>query len=279
MFSVFAHSSCDLGEGIFFDKVDRFLYWLDINNSLIYRKNIDMSNVLYDRYKVGDMPSAILSVRDGFIEYVDRIGICFYEIKTGNVTVETYHCEALQSNLRTNDGVILSSGQKIFGTMNVVPTESVGDLFVYADGKLTKIAGCELHIPNTFIELKDGILISDSLTKIIYKFGDLSEKTVKIEVWSDFSKSTYTPDGGCVSSSGLSYVAMWGGAFVAVFDSNSNLIKKIELPVLNPSNCVLVDNRYLFVTSAREGLSDTDIKEYPLSGSVIKVDLEGEGER
>ena len=49
------------------------------------------------------------------------------------------------------------------------------------------------------------------------------------------------------------------------------------IPVPRPTNCALdVKEDKLFVTSAYEGLFDRQRKQYPLSGSIIEIDVRSE---
>lgn len=70
------------------------------------------------------------------------------------------------------------------------------------------------------------------------------------------------------------WIAMWGGAQVTRWDPRSGrLLEQIPIPALQSSSCVFGgrDMNELYVTSARIGMSETDLNKYPLSGSLFKV--------
>jgi sugar lactone lactonase YvrE len=67
---------------------------------------------------------------------------------------------------------------------------------------------------------------------------------------------------------------MWGGAQVTRWNPNTGqLLEQVSVPALQTSSCVFggKDLNELFVTSARKGMSDDDLKKYPLSGGLFRV--------
>lgn len=273
MVQVFASSFCELGEGIYFDDIDRYLYWVDIGKSIIFRKNVDIQNEYFDSYYVGIMPSVILSVEMGVIKFVDKNGICLYNIAKDEIQILNSNLSTYNTAYRANDGVTLKNGTPLFGSMHLPPDMGEGELYTVNTEGLKPIEGLSFHIPNTFIELDGDILISDSLEQKTYKISLNFDKAPSKELWKDFSNSKATPDGGCADSDGNIYIAMWDGACIMVLDEKGKTIKTISIPVPKPTNCITVDDRWLYVTSAREGLTDAELLSSPLSGSVIIVDL------
>jgi len=82
------------------------------------------------------------------------------------------------------------------------------------------------------------------------------------------------PDGMTSDTDGNLWIAMWGGAQVTKWDPRTGrLLEQIPLPVLQPSSCIFggADLNELYVTSARKGLSQEKLQEYPLSGGVFKI--------
>ncbi|WP_417698672.1 SMP-30/gluconolactonase/LRE family protein, partial [Psychromonas sp.] len=133
-----------------------------------------------------------------------------------------------------------------------------------------------IHIPNTFIPFQNRLYLSDSLLQRTYVL-DLSQENGLSEealvLWKDFSDCAYTPDGGCISKRGYLHIALWDGSAIGVFDKDGSTMQHIVLPVLKPTNCTLLDNRWLYVTSAREGMTGEQLGVYPLSGKTLVVDL------
>jgi sugar lactone lactonase YvrE len=267
----FCRSSCTLGEGIYFDTFKRDIYWVDIIESKLYRKNIDSLDKPHECYSVGIMPSAIVSVENNVVTFIDKIGINLFDIGRNVLKYKIKTPYAI--DFRANDAVKLNDGSILYGTMCLEPETKAGFIYLMNIHGNIKLEELNFNIPNTFVERENDILISDSLEKKVYSISNLFSEKVKKVIWKDLSDKEYAPDGGCTDKLGNIYISMWDGFCVSVFDPLGIVKYQIELPVPRPTNCILVDERWLYVTSAREGLSDELLRAYPLSGDVLIVDL------
>jgi sugar lactone lactonase YvrE len=76
------------------------------------------------------------------------------------------------------------------------------------------------------------------------------------------------------------WIALWGGAQVSRWNPNTGqLMEQISVPALQTSSCVFggKDRNELYITSARKNLSGADLKKYPLSGGLFRVETKVEG--
>lgn len=273
-YSVFHDAQCSLGEGLFVDNRGRELFWVDIDRGEIYSKTFDGRE--FRRFVVGGQPSALLSRRDGVLLFCNGAGIAELDTKTG---ISRLICltpgTGSDDGFRSNDGVRLPGVGCVYGTMECVPTGINGGLYLF-DGEAIQSLNTKIGIPNGFVPIDDSnILIADSFTKRVNLYEiDLSANTLRFRrLWHDFAPMDAVPDGGCTDRSGNVYFALWDGAAVAVLDRSGSLRYTMPVPVLRPTNCKLADNRMLYVTSARTGMTDGQLAEYPLSGSVLALDL------
>lgn len=77
------------------------------------------------------------------------------------------------------------------------------------------------------------------------------------------------PDGMAVDQDGNLWVALWGGAAVNCYGGrNGQLVDRIACPVTQPSSCCFGGKSMdqLFITSARQGLTETQLKRRRLAG-------------
>ena len=84
------------------------------------------------------------------------------------------------------------------------------------------------------------------------------------------------PDGMTIDADGLLWVAHWGGFGVYIWDPDTGkLVDKVDVPAPNVASCTFggIGDSRLFITTALDGLSDMERREYPLSGSVFVVDV------
>ena len=88
------------------------------------------------------------------------------------------------------------------------------------------------------------------------------------------------PDGMTSDTDGNLWIAMWGGAQVTKWNpAKGELLEQISVPALQTSSCVFggKDMNELYVTSARKGMKSDDLKKYPLSGGLFKVNTNTTG--
>lgn len=258
-----------LGEGLQVSK--DVVYWLDINSHKVFQFDSTFSAI----EGVIAYPS-LMFLLENQPHCLNKEGV--WELDFSNTKALKKKSIVIDEAYRTNDGVLVDSRYLLFGTMLFKPAKKQGDIYIYDffDGSLKKLLS-GIAIPNSFVILPTKeVLISDSFEKKIYKFNIdyVNQTMINVDLWADFSSESMTPDGACISSQNLVYVAMWGGACINVFDLDANLVNKIEVPMLNPTNCKLsLDEEFLYVTSASEDMSGTELANYPMSGRTIKVAL------
>jgi sugar lactone lactonase YvrE len=83
------------------------------------------------------------------------------------------------------------------------------------------------------------------------------------------------PDGMTSDMDGNLWIAMWGGAQVTRWDPNTGkLLGQIPVPALHTSCPVFGgrDMNELYITTARKNMSEAELKKYPLSGGLFKVE-------
>ncbi len=268
----YSEIKCQLGEGIYYDESTRKLLWLDISESLLFVSDLEYPlNVA--SFKLSLNPSTIFKVEWPNVYISDSEGILNFNcISLESNRILDLHLESSRGlDMRTNDGIMIKD-KYFFGSMAKTPRPYEGQLFLYDEQKeQLSFSNFHISIPNTFIELDNCVLISDSFEQKIYKYFK-SNLLVERQEWLDFSNSGMTPDGGCKSPSGEIYITMWGGGCVKSFDQDGNELFEFILPVPQPTNCVLIEGS-LYITTAREGLSIEQLKKYPLSGAIFKIDL------
>ena len=76
------------------------------------------------------------------------------------------------------------------------------------------------------------------------------------------------------------WIAMWGGAQVTKWNPNTGeLLEQIPVPAKNVSSCIFGGKNLneLYLTSARKGLDEATLAEYPLTGGVFRLETNVEG--
>lgn len=262
-------SGCNLGEGLWV-KSSRAA-WVDINRDqlLIYEVN-----TVRDYFTV-NKPSIIYDIENNEVSIGTDRGLAKFntQIKKEVLLIDVSSLHSVKE-FRSNDGGFCGDHQLLGFMHRNDPVKNLGFVYLVKDESFCLLDD-SLHIPNSFIEIEPlKILISDSLKGQIWLYqlddtGNLVEKTL----WAQLNNGI-APDGGCLVGDFV-FVALWDGNSIAVFDKSGKLLKKLQLPVIRPTNCKYDAVRsQLWITSASEGLSKEQLSRYPLSGNTFVYNLE-----
>ena len=103
--------------------------------------------------------------------------------------------------------------------------------------------------------------------------GTLSRERVFATVQDGF------PDGLTVDSEGFVWSAIWDGWRIDRFAPDGSLERSVRLPVQRPTSCTFggADLTELFITSAKDGLSDAELSEQPEAGHLFRVQTQVAG--
>lgn len=284
MTAEFIHSvpvSNRLGEGIVWNEKRGSVWWTDIQNSALFEYVPEL-----DTLEIRDTPHRVACF--GFVEGKDSLivafdrGIAFYDPFSGAIEW-LVGPDALPDGLRFNDGKIDPGGRFWVGTMVEDPGVSEPASLYCFDPK----AGLVEHVPD--IRISNGLCWSpdakvmyhaDSPTGTIRAFRFDSESGTPSEpvTFAQTRRGVY-PDGSTVDAGGGMWNAQWGGGQVLRYTTAGQVDLVVELPVTQPT-CVSFGGAtmdLLFVTSARQGLSEEQLAAEPAAGDlfVYRTGLKG----
>jgi len=265
----------ELGEGIYFDHCKNTLYWIDINSSTLYRYDYIKCYRYVLKYKV----SAVLEVENDQVYLSSEVGIVCYDFESREMNVISEMPENYaHDDYRSNDAIKLAKNLYMFGVMRNNPLKNDGVLVLSKNGH-SKVIYRGIAIPNSFIKIPDAnsLLISDSFEKVTYRFdfNRMWDKVLGKTVWLDLSDTGMTPDGGCISQDGRIFLAIWDGHKIIELNLAGEVVGEFHLPFPRPTSCALDETgSRLLVTSAYEGLSEDQLKAFPLSGTISEVNVE-----
>lgn len=184
-----------------------------------------------------------------------------------------------QEGYRLNDACFDSSGRLWVGLIDEELKDGSGYLYrLDPDG--------EWHTVDFGFTLINGIdwsrdrrtlYVTDSGRGIIYAYdhdplsGEVSNRRVLVSINPDKGK----PDGLIVGRDGVLLSVLFDGAAIARISPEGDIMRWLELPVPRPTSCAFADNdQYLYVTSARLGLSKNELENTPASGALLRIDYE-----
>jgi len=264
-----------LGEGPVWDARTQTLYWIDILDKRIY--------VNGDVFLESDETIGCLSMRkNGGLIFTKRISFWTCKSDSSNLTPLSILEEELSNN-RFNDGKCDPHGRFLAGTMDMSEKNPTGSLYSFYGKSVTKLLD-KVTISNGLTWSPDykTLYYIDTPTHEIKAFdydietGAIANMRVVIRL----SESLGHPDGMTSDMQGNLWIAMWGGAQVTKWDpATSRLLERIPVPARNVSSCVFGGKNMneLFITSARIGLDEDILKQYPLTGGVFRLETDVEG--
>ena len=264
-----------IGEGPVWDAHTGTLYWIDILNKRVYAD----ADILLE---LDETIGCIAPRKSGGLILTKRFS--FWTCETN--PLRTTFLSALENepvNNRFNDGKCDPRGRFLAGTMDMGEKDPNGSLYSF-DGK-------------SVLKLLDGVTISNGLTwspdcktfyyidtptRIVRAF-DYDLETGAIASPRDavrVPESLGWPDGMTSDMQGNLWIAMWGGAQVTKWDPHTGqLLDRIPVPAKNVSSCVFGGKNMneLYITSARVGLDEANLNQYPLTGGVFRLETNVEG--
>ena len=250
-----------LGEGLFIKPKKKL--WVDINKSLLVI--YEGSSLTY--HHMDCIPSIIFNEANNKVLLGTDKGIIEFSTLSQQIKITSKVPSGL-NDFRSNDGGYFC-GDKLLGFMHKEnPAKNTGFIFKVTNNSF-EILDSKISIPNTFVEIENSkIIISDSLTREIWLFEVSSKGLIKKTLWSKLSQSSI-PDGGCLLENYV-LISLWDDSSIGVFSKKGDLLQKIKIPVIRPTNCKYdaIKNQ-LWITSASEGLTKEQMLKYPQSGNTL----------
>lgn len=265
-----------LGEGSLWNPKAGVLHWVDINKGEVHTYNPSTKE---DKFIViGQMVGALGIRKSGGLVVALHHGFAFLDLETQKLTPIANPEKEIPTN-RMNDGKVCPAGRFYAGTIDTKDAEKNKASFyvLNADHSVRKLFG-DVTISNGLIWSPDNktMYYIDSPLRTIDAFdydintGDLSNRRTIISV----PPGDDVPDGMTIDADGNLWVAHWGATPGKVTQWNPNtkqLIRTIEVPTSHVTSVSFggPDLEDLYITSAREGLSEEQLASQPHAGALF----------
>ena len=277
MIKVFSNVSNDLGEGPLWHPIRQSLLWLDINKCELYEKHINSTSESFDTcWSLPEIGSALaLSQLRSILYLVTDKSLASFDLTNG--VFKRKIALDIPDNMRANDGGVSPDGTFWFGTMEKKPSGKNGAIYSISSTGLITQQFNGIGIPNTMTWSNDGnqLFVSDSWQQVMYSFDVINGTLIpssQTEVL-NLKGTQSTPDGGATDINGNIWNAHWDGFKIVCLSPSGTILQEIALPVPKPTCCCFggIDNSNLFISSAREGMNNQELNDYPLSGSIFML--------
>lgn len=261
------------GEGAIWHPDRNTLFWVDIEGQKLYEfypEKQDCKTWTFDR-----MVSTVVPETDSTVVVSLQDEIVRVNLNDGRQS-SIAPIPDQEGKVRCNDGKCDPAGRLWIGTMGFGAPEGAGTLYmVIPDGTVTtKLEKVTISNGIVWSADKKFMYYNDTPTGKVARYR-YSEKTGNIlfdGIAVTLPAGTGSPDGMAIDGNDNLWVAQWGGFGVYCYNPyTGELLAKVEVPVPHVASCAFggKDMDTLYITTARAGLSDQQLKEYPLSGSLF----------
>lgn len=261
------------GEGSIWHPDRNTLFWVDIEGKTLYEFYPDKQDC--KTWEFDRMVSTVVPETDSTVIVSLQDEIVRVNLNDSSLT-SVAPIPDQEGRIRCNDGKCDPAGRLWIGTMGFGAPEGAGTLYtVIPDGTVTtKLNKVTISNGIVWSANKKYMYYNDTATGRVARYR-YDEKTAEIlfdGVAVLMGPGTGSPDGMTIDSNDNLWVAQWGGYGVYCYNPyTGELLAKVEVPAPNVASCAFggKDMNTLYITTARAGLSDKQLEEYPLSGSLF----------
>ena len=261
-----------LGEGAIWDVDRRVLYWVDILGCQVHV--YDPASGQDRAIGVGQYVGTVVPRQSGGLMLALHHGFASLDLDTELVEIVADPEQDLPGN-RFNDGKCDPAGRFWAGSLALEGTPEVASLYrLDADKSVHKVLG-EVTCSNGIVWTLDNqtmYYIDTALGRVDafdydLETGAIAGRRVAFEVPSEMGY----PDGCTLDSEGMLWIALWQGGAVSRWNPvTGELLQVIKVPAPNVTSCAFGGPNLdqLYITTARNGLSEQALAEHPLAGGV-----------
>ncbi len=278
--SLAINSECLLGESPIWSPEESSVYFIDIK-----KPSINKLQIKTEIFTTFAMPSEIGSIalnNKGGLVIALKMGLALFDPTSLGIKVFSTIDKDFENN-RPNEGKCDRAGRLWVASMDNFERSKTGQLW-------------KISMPHDPVVMEDGFVIgngidwspdskkmyfTDSVNRVIYVYdfdldsGQISNKKIFTKV----AINDGYPDGLTVDSEGFIWIANWDGWKITRYKPNGLIDQFIWLPVPRPTSLTFGGEnlKTLFVTSARIGLTKTQLSIAPLSGGLFKIKTKVKG--
>ncbi|WPV02015.1 SMP-30/gluconolactonase/LRE family protein [Mucilaginibacter sp. cycad4] len=266
---------CLLGEGPVWDAQMNTVCWVDIPNGEIHEFSLTDNG--FRTMAIKDKIGAIALCTDGRFLAALKSGFAFIDRQNGKIKLID-HPEAHLPGNRFNDGKCDAVGRFWAGTMALSEETGAGSLYMIENDLSATVKIKGVSISNGLAWSPDNKIMyyidTPTFEVVAYDYdiqtGNIANKRVAIQI----PEKEGFPDGMTIDMDGMLWIAHWGGSQVARWDPDTGAkLLTVQLPVAHVTSCTFGGTHLndLYITSARVGLSEKQLIEQPLAGSLFVV--------
>lgn len=263
-----------LGEGPCWHAEEQVLYWVDILGKSLHRYDPATGND--QQWALGEFVGTVAPRASGGLIVALEHGFGHFDPTTG--IHDPWDPVEPIPETRFNDGKCDPAGRFWCGSMDKSEEQNLGTLYRMTADRVVEPIMSPVGISNGMGWSPDRtkMYYIDSPTRRIFvldydlETGAVENKQTLVEL----NESEGWPDGMTVDQEGNLWLAQWAGSCVTQRDpATGAVMQTISTPAPHTSACCFggPDLTDLYITSARKGLSEAQLQEFPQSGRLFRV--------
>lgn len=268
-----ARIAADVGEGPLWNVASGQLSFVDIPRGHVHLCKED--GTLIGTHRLDRFVGAALPAAGGGFLVADADG--FSRLAADGACTPLLPFLAARQDLRLNDAKTDRAGRAFAGSMAYDKTPGAGSLYRLEPGPAVSVVFTGLTVSNGLGWSPDNAIFwfADSVVSQIAGFDyDIASGMVGATSYRFALQDTVgVPDGLCIDDEGCLWLALWGGWAVHRYTPAGVLDTIVRLPVRNVTSCAFggADGATLFITTARRGLSESELKAQPEAGDLFAL--------
>lgn len=268
-------TECILGEGACWHAARNSFYWVDIEGKLLWEYNLSSGKTRSWHYErkistivIDQQDNLVIGAQGGVVRF-DFRNEQFYWMVSMPLNGPLFRC---------NDGKCDPSGRLWMGVMHMHEHKKNGALYCISEkGDISlKIPAVSVSNGIVWTADKQRMYFNDTVTGCVqaYKYDDNTGKITFEKKAVILAPQPGSPDGMAIDEEGMLWICHYGGNGVYRWNPQTGqLIDKVDVPAPNVTSCAFggPDRNMLVITTAREHMSNEQLKAQPLSGSIFTV--------
>lgn len=275
-------AKCTLAEGIQWRTDQQRLWWTDIHGCALWSCDADGRSI--ERVDTPERLGSFAFDPDGHLLCAFESGLFKWDLD-GDRFERLTDFEPAHPSSRMNDGRCDRQGRFVAGGIDEDGMKPTSSLMQYAQGRARDLRG-GIGCANSICFSPDGrvMYFADSVTRQIQRYeydtraGDLGASTPFYGTAENGS-----PDGSCVDAQGAVWNAFWsadgapGHVQQISADGSEGLRVTVDAPQVSCACFGGPALDRLFITTARENMTQADMAAYPHSGGVFVATPDAKG--
>ncbi|MGZ0068669.1 SMP-30/gluconolactonase/LRE family protein [Microbacterium arborescens] len=271
---VFRDTRAVLVESIWWDDRTDEVVWVDITAGLLHRGPLDGAADGSDD-RVVELPPPLSAVQPaaggGYVAALkDRVVLLDAD---GRIERDLASLRHRHDGMRLNEGKVDPFGRFVVGAMELTSDDPDATVWSVDPDGAVRVLGGGYGIANGMEWSDDGrtMYITDTATSTVYRapYGPASELG-ELEPYLVGRSS----DGLVQATDGSFFNGLYGEGVVARWSADGDLVEEITMPVPNITSVAFAGPELdvLLVGSARENLTEEQLKRHPLSGGILRLE-------